>query len=183
MRAPATAWALWEQWAGIERQRTEVLAEIKRRAGAIPPAGVMWGRITYRCASALQAAPPPAWALLDDAAMERHRATVTRLLRDLEADQRRVQQARSACGLPEMEALAQRLAEEAQRIAGAIRRAPLTGPADMLARLDLITAEWDRTGGIKDPGKPLAELLSLMEALARNRPDFVPSWNQRTAHK
>ncbi len=181
MHAPTTAWTLLERWAALEGERAAVAAEIARRRALVPVAAVQWGRHTVTDADALKAAPPPGWALLDVQAMERHRRKVEALANELEAAQRHANEALRTLGVPDLEAQARQLGEEAAWIAAAIRRAPITSSADVLARLDILTVQWNASGEIADPGRLLAELLVLMEAIARRRPQFVPTWTRRRA--
>jgi hypothetical protein len=48
----------------------------------------------------------------------------------------------------------------------------------MLARLDIIAAMWGPDGTISEPGTPLAEVLALLDEIARCVPGFQPTWRR-----
>ncbi len=179
MHARPVAWTLWREWARVEHERAAVAADLERRRQRVPAVRVRWGRLTFDSAEAIRSVPPPAWARLDPAGMERYRSTVAGLVDALACAERRAEEARRSLGVEALEARARRLEEEARRLARAAGRAPLTRTRDVLARLDLIAAMWGEDGTLAEPAAPLAELLALMDELTRHAPDFVPTWRAR----
>ncbi|CAO3405712.1 hypothetical protein [Azospirillum largimobile] len=70
------------------------------------------------------------------------------------------------------------LKQEAQRLAAEIQVRPVTGTADVLARLDVIAAMWGPDGTISAARAPLAEVLALLDEIARGAPGFQPTWRR-----
>ncbi|CAO3357722.1 Methylmalonyl-CoA mutase [Azospirillum melinis] len=71
-----------------------------------------------------------------------------------------------------------RLEQEARRLAAEIQARPIVGAADILARLDIVAAMWGPDGTISEPGAPLAEMLALLDEIARSAPGFQPTWRR-----
>ncbi|KAA0597774.1 hypothetical protein J2848_001746 [Azospirillum lipoferum] len=68
-----------------------------------------------------------------------------------------------------------RLEQEARRLAAEIQARPVAGAADMLVRLDIIATMWGPDGTIDEPGAPLAEVLALLDEIARGALGFQPT--------
>lgn len=169
MHGPVTARVWWKRWRELEEERATIAAMVEQHE----PARVMVGRHPVTAATILQKSPPTGWEQLDPAAMEARRRRIGRLRAELEDGQ----PGRAARRL---EVRAQELEAEARQIARRIHAAPVHGPADVLARLDAITARWDAGGTLADQGEALAELLALIDALTRCAPaTFTATWRRR----
>lgn len=167
-----TTSAAWRRWSAARVELAELLAEQERQRRRSPVPAVRVGRRRYTEPAQLEATPAPGWTAISDEAAQRFRTMI--------ADKvARLNGARPALGPPRAEAWRiRRLEQEARRLAAEIQARPVAGAADMLARLDIIAAMWGPDGTISEPGAPLAEVLALLDELARSAPGFQPTWRR-----
>lgn len=167
-----TASAAWRRWSAVRIELAELLAEQERQRRRSPVPAVRVGRQPYSEAALLEATPAPGWAAISDEAAQRFRTMIAAKV------------ARLRGGKPGHEvsgAMAwrvRRLEQEARGLAAEIQARPVAGTADILARLDVIAAMWEPDGTISEPGAPLAEVLALLDEIARGAPGFQPTWRR-----
>lgn len=167
-----TASALWRRWSAVRIELAELLAEQERQRRKQAAPAVLVGRQRHADPAQLEATPAPGWTAISDEAAQRFRRMIA------------VKVARLRGGKPGHEvsgAMAwrvRRLEQEARRLAAVIQTQPVAGTADILARLDVIAAMWGPDGTISEPGAPLAEVLALLDEIARCAPGFQPTWRR-----
>lgn len=167
-----TASAAWHRWSAVRIELAELLAEQEQQCRRSPVPAVRVGRHRYTEAVQLEAISAPGWTAISDEAARRFRKMIAAKLAQLNG-------ARSAPGAPNAAAWRiRRLEQEARRLAAEIRARPVVGAADIVARLDVIAAMWHPDGTISEPGAPLAEVLALLDEIARSSPGFQPTWRR-----
>ncbi|CAO3401842.1 hypothetical protein [Azospirillum palustre] len=167
-----TASATWRRWSAVRIELAKLLAEQERQRRRSPVPAVRVGRRRYTEAAQVEAIPPPGWTAISDEAAQRFRTMIVFKVARLNG-------ARSRSGTPDaMVWRIRRLEQEARRLAAEIQARPVTGTADVLARLDVIAAMWGPDGTISEPGAPLAEVLALLDEIARGVPGFQPRWRR-----
>lgn len=167
-----TASAAWRRWSAVRIELAELLAEQERQRRRSPVPAVRVGRRRYTEVAQLETIPAPGWTAISDEAAQRFRTMIV-------AKVARLNGARSAPGTPSAAAWRiRRLEQEARRLAAEIQTRPVAGTADVLARLDIIAAMWGPDGTITEPGAPLAEVLALLDEIARGAPGFQPTWRR-----
>ncbi|WP_434626063.1 hypothetical protein [Azospirillum sp. B2RO_4] len=167
-----TVSATWRRWSAVRIELAELLAEQERQRRRSPIPAVRVGRRRYTEVAQLETIPAPGWTAISDEAAQRFRTMIV-------AKVARLNGARSAPGTPSAAAWRiRRLEQEARRLAAEIQTRPVAGTVDVLARLDIIAAMWGPDGTITDPGAPLAEVLALLDEIARGAPGFQPTWRR-----
>ncbi|CAO3407833.1 hypothetical protein [Azospirillum largimobile] len=167
-----TGSATWRRWSAVRIELAELLAEQERQRRHSPVPAVRIGRRRYTEPAQLEAIPAPGWAAISDEAAQRFWMMIA-------AKVARLNGARSAPGAPSAAAWRiRRLELEARRLVAEIQARPVAGAADVLARLDIIAAMWGPDGTITEPGAPLAQVLALLDELARGAPGFQPTWRR-----
>lgn len=167
-----TASAAWRRWSAIRIELAELLAEQERQRCRSSAPAVQVGRRRYTEAAQLEAIPAPGWTAISDEAAQRFRTMIAAKVLQLNG-------AKPAPGAPTAAAWRiRRLEQEARRLAAEIQARPVAGIADILARLDVIAAVWGPDGTISEPGAPLAEVLALLDEIARCAPGFQPTWRR-----
>lgn len=167
-----TASVTWRRWSAVRIELAELLAEQEQQRRRLPVPAVRVGRRLYSEAAQLEAIPAPGWTAISDEAAQRFRTMIA------------AKAVRLRAGRPghEMSGAmtwrARWLEQEARRLAAVIQTQPVAGTADILARLDIIAAMWGPDGTISEPGAPLAEVLALLDEIARCAPGFQPTWRR-----
>lgn len=164
--------ATWRRWSAVRMELAELLAEQERQRRRSPVPEVWVGRRRYTEAAQLEAIPAPGWTAISDEAAQRFRTMIAAKV------------ARLRGGKPGHEISGamtwrvRRLEREARRLASNVQTRPVAGTAGVLVRLDIIAAMWEPDGTISEPGAPLAEVLALLDELARCSPGFQPTWKR-----
>ncbi|MBK1838009.1 hypothetical protein JHL17_11350 [Azospirillum sp. YIM B02556] len=164
-----TARAAWRRWSAVRIELAELLTREQLASIGRP---VVIGRMRYSSPAELETLQAPGWTAISLEAAQRFQAMVN------------AKATRLRGGKPgrEMSGTApwrvRRLEQEARRLAAEIRARPVTGAADVLARLDVIAAMWGPDGTITEPGAPLAEVLALLDELSRSVPGFTATWRR-----
>lgn len=167
-----TANAAWSRWSAVRIELAELLAEQERQRRRLPVPAVRVGRRRYTEAAQLEAILAPGLTAISDEAAQRFRRMIA-------AGVARLNEAKSTPGAPNATAWRIRwLEQEARRLTAEVQARPVAGAADILARLDIIAAMWGPDGTISEPGAPLAELLALLDEIARGAPGFQPTWRR-----
>lgn len=167
-----TVSAAWRRWSAVRIELAELLAEQEQERRRSPVPSVRVGRRRYTEPAQLETIPAPGWAAVSAEAAQRFRRMVATKVT-------RLTSARSESGAPDATAWRiRRLEQEARCLAAEIQARPVAGTADLLARLDVIAAMWGPDGTISEPGAPLAEVLALLEEIARGAPGFQPTWRR-----
>ncbi len=167
-----TASVAWRRWSAVRIELAKLLAEQERQRRRSPVPAVWVGRRRYTEPAQLEAIPAPGWTAISAEAAQRFRTMIAGKVAHLNG-------VRSASGVPDATAWRiRRLEQEARRLAADIQARPVAGTADVLARLDIIAAMWEPDGTISEPGAPLAEVLALLDELARCSPGFQPTWRR-----
>lgn len=167
-----TASAAWRRWSAVRIELAELLAEQERQRRRSSAPAVQVGRRRYTEAAQLETIPAPGWTAISDEAAQRFQAMIAAKVAQLSGN-------KLASGAPNAAAWRiRRLEQEARRLAAEIEAGPVVSTADVLARLDIIAAMWGSDGTISEPGAPLAEVLALLDELARGAPGFQPTWRR-----
>lgn len=167
-----TASATWRRWSVVRVELAELLAEQERQRRRSPVPAVRVGRRRYTEPAQLEAIPAPGWTAISDEAAQRFRTMIAAKVAQLNG-------AKPAPGAPNAAAWrVRRLEQEARRLAAEIQARPVARTADVLVRLDVIAAMWGPDGSVDEPGAPLAEVLALLDEIARSAPEFQPTWRR-----
>ncbi|CAO3350917.1 hypothetical protein [Azospirillum palustre] len=167
-----TASAAWRRWSAVRIELAELLAEQERQRRKQAAPAVLVGRQRHADPAQLEATPAPGWTAISDEAAQRFRRMIAAKVAHLNG-------ARSGSGaLHAITWRVRRLEQEARGLAAEIQARPVAGAADVLARLDVIAAMWGPDGTISEPGAPLAEVLALLDGIARSSPGFQPTWRR-----
>ncbi|MGA1858830.1 hypothetical protein VH569_22805 [Azospirillum sp. 11R-A] len=162
--------AAWRRWNAVRIELAGLLAEQERQHRKQAAPAVLVGRQRHADPAQLEATPAPGWTAISDEAAQRFRRMIAAKVAQLNG-------ARSALEAPSASEWRIRgLEQEARRLAAEIQARPVAGTADVLARLDIIAAMWGPDGTISEPGAPLAEVLALLDEIARSAPGFQPTW-------
>ncbi len=167
-----TVSAAWRRWSAVRIELAELLAERERQRRRSPVPTAQVGRQRYTEPAQLETIPAPGWAAISDEAAQRFRTMIA-------AKAVRLRAGRPGHELSgAMTWRARRLEQEARRLAAVIQTQPVTSTADVLARLDIIAAMWGSDGTLSESGAPLAEVLALLDEIARCAPGFQPTWRR-----